>query len=350
MPSTVRLARFPIAAALAAASLAALSSCARHPSRSTDRMTVEDRYLGSGGGRSFRIRYIAKVSEVPAGAKQLRLWWPVPRSDNLQTISDLKFSGPVQPRLGHEPKYGNQIAYVELSNPASGAEFEMTFHCERREAKVSLASLNQEGSDPPGAYRVFREPDRLVVVDDEVRQLARKATQGKEGTVQKARAIFDEVMSRMTYDKSGTGWGRGDTRFACEVGKGNCTDFHALFNSLCRAEGIPSGFEIGLYLPYDAKKTEGWQAAPGGYHCWAAFRVPGKTWVPVDISEADRFPERTEFFFGGHTSNRVTLSAGRDITLEPAQAAPPLNYLLDPYAEVDGKPHAASKTWFFQDL
>ena len=169
---------------------------------------------------------------------------------------------------------------------------------------------------------------------------------GKTGTVEKARAIYDYVVGRMTYDKNHQGWGRGSTQHACEVGKGNCTDFHALFNSLARAQGIASGFEIGLYLPYDRKSEE----KLGGYHCWAFFRVPGKSWVPVDCSEADRFPDRAKFFFGGHTSNRVTLSTGRDIVLEPKQAGAPLNYFLNPYAEADGKVVKGEKTWSYKDL
>ena len=79
---------------------------------------------------------------------------------------------------------------------------------------------------------------------------------GKTATLEKARAIYHYVLARMTYDKNHAGWGEGSTRHACETGKGNCTDFHALFNSLCRAEGIASGFEIGLYLPYERKKVE----------------------------------------------------------------------------------------------
>jgi hypothetical protein len=78
--------------------------------------------------------------------------------------------------------------------------------------------------------------------------------------------------------------------------------------------------------------------------------VPGKSWVPVDCSEGDHFAERREFFFGGHTSNRVTLSTGRDIMLEPRQAGEPLNYFLNPYAEADGKPVRTEKTWSFADL
>jgi hypothetical protein len=72
--------------------------------------------------------------------------------------------------------------------------------------------------------------------------------------------------------------------------------------------------------------------------------------VPVDASEASRFADRKEFFFGGHTSNRVTLSTGRDIVLEPKQAGDPLNYFLNPYAEADGKPVKTDKSWSYKDL
>jgi hypothetical protein len=78
--------------------------------------------------------------------------------------------------------------------------------------------------------------------------------------------------------------------------------------------------------------------------------VPGKTWVPIDASEADRFPERAGYFFGSHTPNRVTLAVGRDLVLDPPQQGEPLNYLLDPYAEADGKRAATAKTWTYRDL
>ncbi|MFC1806721.1 hypothetical protein ACFL09_07090 [Planctomycetota bacterium] len=37
----------------------------------------------------------------------------------------------------------------------------------------------------------------------------------------------------------------------------------------------------------------------------------------------------------------VAFTVGRDILLEPRQAGEPLNFIIDPYAEVDGKPHRA---------
>ncbi len=151
----------------------------------------------------------------------------------------------------------------------------------------------------------------------------------------KARAIFDYVVNTMTYAKSGTGWGNGDIYWACDARTGNCTDFHALFIGLTRAVGIPATFEIGFPLPAD--RTSG---QIEGYHCWAQFYLEGVGWVPVDTSEANKHPEQREYFFGAHDAHRVLFSRGRDITLQPPQQGPPLNYFIYPYVEIDGAPFA----------
>jgi len=308
-----------------------------------NQQVVSREYLKPAGARSFAIEYVGKVSGVPDGTKKLRVWMPVPQDSTVQTIRLLTFSSP--PRMTTEPKYGNRIAFWEVDRPKAVTDLTMKFVCTRREVVVDLARLAEDDKDAETKFVAFKKADKLVLVDDEMRKLSGEVTVGRKSTLEKARAIYDYVLGKMSYDKNHVGWGLGSTKHACEVGKGNCTDFHALFNSLCRAQGIASGFEIGLYLPYEKRKDE----PLGGYHCWAFFRVPGKTWVPVDCSEADRFAERREFFFGAHTSNRVTLSTGRDLVLEPPQAGEPLNYFLNPYAEADGKPVRAEKTWSFRD-
>jgi transglutaminase-like putative cysteine protease len=305
---------------------------------------VEKAYLKPSESRTFSIEYVGKIPEIPAGTGKLRVWLPVPQDSTVQTIRNLSFSK--EAKVGIEPKYGNQIAYFEIDTPGASAEIRMKFECTRLEIRTDLEALKSDGEDAPESFMVYRKADKLVLVDDEIKRLSDRVVAGQTATLQKSRAIYDYVVSKMTYDKNHQGWGLGSTRHACNVGKGNCTDFHALFNSLCRAQGIASGFEIGLYLPYARKSDE----KPGGYHCWALFRVPGKTWVPVDASEASRFPEQKEFFFGGHTSNRVTLSTGRDIVLAPRQAGEPLNYFLNPHAEADGKAVKTDKSWSFKDI
>jgi len=100
--------------------------------------------------------------------------------------------------------------------------------------------------------------------------------------------------------------------------------------SLSRAEGVPTVFEMGY-----PTKPEGELDATGGYHCWAWFHENG-AWTPVDISEADKHPDKADSFYGHLDADRILFSRGRDIRL-PGMQGPPLNYLpVGAYAEVDG--------------
>ncbi|HVU31895.1 MAG TPA: transglutaminase domain-containing protein, partial [Opitutaceae bacterium] len=328
--------------------LAPILCCAASPAPAATavRAVPASGYLLPGGSRTFSIAYVAHVPAQPAGTRRLRIWIPVPRDSAVQSIRDLSFSAP--PTLASEPKYGDQIAYWEINHPTGPTTLTMRFVCTRREVRTDLTrlALAGDGVDPTISFATYRRPARLIIVDVRIRRLAAHITAGRSTTLAKARAIYGYVLTHMRYAKSKPGWGTGSTAYACTTGQGNCTDFHSLFISLCRAAGIASEFEIGLYLPYDRHST----APVSGYHCWAYFRVPGRTWVPVDCSEGWLEPGRREYFFGDHTPNRVTLSVGRDLVLAPAQAGPPLNYFIEPYAEADGRPVPASKTWTFHDL
>jgi transglutaminase-like putative cysteine protease len=138
----------------------------------------------------------------------------------------------------------------------------------------------------------------------------------------------------MKYDKSGTGWGHGDTLWACDSKRGNCTDFHSVFISMARSQKIPARFEMGLSLP------EGQNSGQiAGYHCWTEFYTRERGWFPVDISEAWKNQEKKDYFFGAHDVNRVQFTVGRDIELRPRQHGERVNYLIFPYAELDHQPY-----------
>jgi hypothetical protein len=149
----------------------------------------------------------------------------------------------------------------------------------------------------------------------------------------RALALYEYVFETMRYDKSGTGWGRGDAEWACDSKRGNCTDFHSVFISMARSQRIPARFEIGFPLP--AKPTSTFADIPG-YHCWADFYDQQHGWVPVDISEAWKDQSKRNYFFGTLDVNRVQFTMGRDLVLNPPQKAEPLNYFIYPYVEVDG--------------
>jgi transglutaminase-like putative cysteine protease len=188
----------------------------------------------------------------------------------------------------------------------------------------------------------YLRPERLVPTNETFRSIATKVSAGKRTDLEKGRTLYDHVLQRMKYDKSGTGWGRGDALYACDARTGNCSDFHAYFIALARSVGIPARFAIGATIPSD--KDEGPIA---GYHCWAEFLAEGK-WVPVDISESSKKPALAEYYFGHHPANRFELSAGRDLVVEPLPASGPINFLAYPHLEVDGKEVKAETEFSFR--
>jgi transglutaminase-like putative cysteine protease len=299
--------------------------------------------------RHFQIRYSATITGISPDAKLVRVWLPYPQSDAWQTIGNASVDAPYRQTLSKDPEYGNSIVYIEGAPPAGGTmNVVMTFDVTRREYVNRPNGPHAPGDADEDARLLqrFRKPDRLVPLDGKIAEVAREATQGRITDRDKARAIYKYVTTHLRYDKSGTGWGRGDAIWACDAKRGNCTDYHSLLIGMARSVGIPAKFEIGLPVPDD--KPEG---AIGGYHCWAEFYLDGIGWVPVDSSEASKFPEKREYFFGALDTNRVRLSVGRDITLDPRQTGAPVNFFVYPYVEVDGKPFAGvSQSFTFRDL
>lgn len=283
--------------------------------------------------RHFTFHYAFTVKNVPTG-KKVRIWIPAAHSDAYQEVKVVSAKGDLALKNRSESKYGNEIYFAES---ASAVQPELHFDVEYDVVRHERSALGSTGRVVAvGLTSKERQedlqPDALVPITGLPADLAGKVTQGKTAPLDKARAIYDYVFTTLRYDKTGTGWGRGDVLYACDAKKGNCTDFHSLFIAMARSQGIPARFEIGFPLPPDKHSAE-----IAGYHCWSDFYVDGKGWIPVDISEAWKHPEKHDYFFGSHDVNRVEFSMGRDLRLSPAQKGKPLNYFVYPYVEVDGQ-------------
>jgi transglutaminase-like putative cysteine protease len=298
--------------------------------------------------RSFEFTYVTRIPALPPDAKSSQIWIPVPQSDAYQTISDLKIESPFPYAIHRDSEYGNAYLYLEVpaAKIAEPAEVRVHFQVLRREHQVALGALPVAAKTgaSAGDLRRFLQPDRRVPLQGIIGELSAQETRGIQDPLAKARAIYDYVIATMRYDKSGTGWGNGDAVWACTAKRGNCTDFHSLLIGMMRAAGIPARFEIGFSVPTDQHA-----GAIPGYHCWAEFYVEPYGWIPVDASEAWKHREKKNYFFGSHDDNRLQLSVGRDIRLEPPQQGDPLNYFIYPYAELDGKPLALESKFSFQD-
>ena len=318
---------------------------------STPEKPSPDKQKFSLPSRKFSFTYAFTVKDIPVGTKLVRVWVPVAHSDEHQTVRLVGVKSPVQTRMGEESEYGNQILYAEIHNPTqTTADFSLEYEVTRREySRGDYAQLETKDTKPgvvPASMERYTQPDKLIPTDGKIKELADQVTGSQTGTVAKAKAAYDYLFTTMRYDKTGTGWGRGDAIWACDAKHGNCTDFHSPFIGMLRADDIPARFDIGFPLPENKD-----QGDIAGYHCWAEFFARNTGWIPVDISEAWKAKEKADYFFGSVDANRVQFSTGRDITLSPKQDGPPLNYFVYPYIEIDGKTHdAMSKQFSFVEI
>ncbi len=283
--------------------------------------------------RVVEFTYNTDLTGIDPKAHRVEAWIPLPREDRFQRVSEIKIDSPAHTEVIAQPAYGNRVVHLSAAAPlAASIPVTIRFKVRRVEESADLTRAQRKLPEPrDGKFVAFLRPDRLVPIDGEITQVSAKVGDTDAPTYQQAKAIYDYVIANMTYDKSGTGWGRGDAIYACNVKKGNCTDFHSLFIAIARSRSIPARFTIGFPLG----------AAPSGkipgYHCWAEFYSGGQ-WVPVDASEAWKHPERRQYYFGHLDAGRVAFTMGRDLVMKPPQKGQPLNFLIYPYVEVDGKP------------
>lgn len=290
--------------------------------------------------RNFQLTYSVKVDQIPKDSKEILLFLPVPQSDRYQQISNLTINSVYPYSVYKDPEYGNSILKVQLSNEIPQAlELSLDLSVSRKAYNFEEDHSAKESETSENNLKRYLLPDRLVPVDGKIALEARRVIQKDMTEMQKAKTIYDYIVRTVEYDKSGTGWGRGDALYACDMRKGNCTDFHSLFIGMARASGIPARFVMGFPLP--KAQTQG--ELPG-YHCWAEFYVKEFGWVPVDASEAKKHPEKKEFFFGGLDENRVAFTIGRDIEIDPEERSLNLNYFIYPYVIIDGKEHQKVET------
>lgn len=280
------------------------------------------------GEDKFEFHYEVTLPEIKESAK---MWIPVPQSDRFQTVELVTIESPVEHQVLKERNNGNSILYMELSPEHSGKKLALVYDVERIEKNPY-----EEESSPTK----YLNASLLMPVGDRFQVLADSIIGNKrnESTIMQARALYDYVIDNMRYIKAGK-YGTGDAVYACDALTGNCTEFHSLFISLARSAAIPSRFAVGASIP--SGRNEG---GIDGYHCWAEFYAEGKWW-PVDISEANKYTALATYYFGRHPANRIELSRGRDLQIEPGPQSGPINFLAYPVMEIGENP-AFPKTIF----
>lgn len=274
--------------------------------------------------------------------KVVKVWLPVAQSNDNQKITKVKYEvGKGGKAKITKDKKGNKMLYVRWGKNADPANRTITLSFHAKRNQVIAPKIKEKGKIPEKISDKYLKATSTVPVTGEVKDLADKITKGKKTQTEKARAIYDWVYDNMVRDESVVGCGTGNVPELLNTKSGKCTDINSVFVGLCRAAGVPAREMFGIRMN-DADITK-------NQHCWAEFYIQGTGWIAADPADAlkavlknnwskdqQEALDTKESYWGGWDAQRVELSRGRDITLNPAQNGKKLNNFGYPYAEVDG--------------
>jgi len=323
--------------------------------------------------RSFTFIY--NVELEPSNGKKIELWLPVPQSNEVQKISKLNIKcEDLSYEIKDEQKHNNKYVYIYSNDGISkNTMVTMTFNVERYEhqnincpavdpskylgasALVPTGkifnSIIQENklnnNDLKGLYDFVLSGMHYGKPESKDNQYYKEPWLSSKDTYGLKKVSRDKVVELYKKAKATDGsytFGNGNSLYACDIGVGNCTDYHSYFISLSRTMEIPARFHMGFSIPDEKEgKVE-------GYHCWADYYVEGGGWYPVDISEADKDPEKIDYFFGNIFYNRVEMIVGRDFKLEGYEEET-INLFIYPLLEIDDiKSDSFKKSFSYKNL
>lgn len=304
--------------------LGLVAACSGTPSTTaTTNVAIE----ADSAQRSFRFDYHAELA-AESPDDEMRMWLPLPSNSADQEIGELKVDASHEYQINALTSGVGRSLYIETlgEDISVTVSFDVT---RRATAGGNAATATEIAAGLQGSS--------MVPLGGKVSTMSASVKVSKNaGTMSVARSLYDHTLERMNYDKPVNGsWGRGDSEWACDSRHGNCTDFHSYFMGLARTREIPARFVMGFPIN-GAGEAAGTTGNIGGYHCWAYFYDQEEGWRPVDISEADKHPDKSEFFFGNLDENRLEMIGGRDIMVSPEPVAGSLNLFIYPYAEVNG--------------
>ena len=322
-------------------------------------------FSGEENVRSFEFTYQVDLESDNNNKTTMKTWIPVPQTiKGVQTISNEKIKynkDKLECSKLTEDIHKNKYYYCEAkNNKIEKASVILTWDVKRMEHQNTAFDIDSDIYKKGTKFVPVGEPRFSTVIDKgELRPEKNKPIDFKK--------IYDYVLNGMHYGKptddendanykyvhggknknTGKEWlpkeitygekniphnqlvksqnkaqkyayGQGNARYACDIGVGNCTDYHSYFISLCRTLGAPARFHMGFNIPPDERKSG--EGDVKGYHCWADYYKKDKngkgTWYPVDISEADKDPNKAEYYFGTLNKDRVEFTTGRDLKLK----------------------------------
>lgn len=277
---------------------------------------------------NLKITCTMEVLKPPRG-RQIQIWTPMPPNDAEQKISALTVKAKMPHKVTEDALNKNKMFSFSADKLEKGDKIIVQYKMKRH-----TADTFEERDEKPDK---FLEPSEWEKWDANIAKYVDNLIGRETDPVRIARKIYDALIDMLTYVHEACG--RGVSTLTFEEKKGRCDEFHALFRSMMMYKKIPVKWEQGIALPYPSamKKTGEVEADCINSLSWVKFYAGGNKWMPVDVSEAKRRPDLRGFYFGKLAPNRIKMSNGRGLTLNPPQQSP-INTFPYTYAEAEGLP------------
>ena len=308
-----------------------------------------------GPWRTFEVT--TKVEIINAGP-DTRVWVPVPSVDSdWQQSQDPQWSGNASSVVMHADRGSDaRMVYAHWSQGEGPRQLEVVSKIKTRDRITDWSSPSKAS---PVDLAASLKPTSYIPIDGIVRETAQAAIGGKTTDVDKARALYDWVVTNTYREPTVRGCGVGDIKAMLETRNlgGKCADLNALYVGLCRSVGLPARDLYGIRV---AKSKFAYKELGAGspditkaQHCRADVWLQAYGWVAVDPADVAKVmrQETPEWIksakhevvapvydglFGKWEGNWIAYNTGHDVAL-PGSKSAALAFLMYPQAEAKGE-------------
>ncbi len=322
----------------------------------TRRAEAQQREFAPSPGDWRRFEITTRV-EIEAARGATRVWLPVPSIDReFQQSLGSDWSGNAgSARVVADARYGAKMLYAEFDAATATPVVQLTSVVRTRSRAVDWQRPAAAGDDAD-TLRSWTLPTELMPTDGIVLATAREAIGAARRDDDKARRIYDWVVSHTYREPKVRGCGVGDIKSMLETANfgGKCGDINGLFVGLCRAAGLPARDLYGIRLVPSAFGYRELGGNPaklqGAQHCRAEVFLRGHGWVamdPADVGKVMRLESKewiksttdplvapvNRALFGGWEGNWLAFNQAHDVVLPGSTVGGKLGFLMYPQAE-----------------
>jgi transglutaminase-like putative cysteine protease len=290
--------------------------------------------------RVYNVKISFEINPDPAKidrGQDLKVWIPIPREWDSQKNVQILSVQPEPHSQFTDPEYGNKIFYWDFGKysekPSYRVDIQVRLLSYGIQTTIDTSSI--KAYDTTSAeYKIYTESGHTIHITPKVEELAKEAVGNEKNPYLKTQKICLFVHKKIRYhqgmDDRSLDWLLSHPAIDESTGEeyftGACTEYAALFVSMCRSEGIPARCVYGrigwrpflneenskMYSRLDTVISDdefaGAQHHGLGPHMWAEFYLQDIGWIPVDPNAGS---------FGQLHNYKVIMSKGRDILVGP---------------------------------